>query len=114
MDTRQGMMLRFYVPESARQGGVQLWEWLLQTGRRLALPGGTALRAVGGFGRQHVLHESRFVELAGHETIVVEFMLSACEAESLERELDAAGVSLVCAQWPLQWRVFNSDCRTAG
>ena len=109
MQDNEGMMLRFYVAEGARHDGVMLWEWLLQTARGLGLPGGTALRAIGGFGRRHVLHESRFVELAGHVTVIVEFVLDGETAQRLRAEIAANGLNPIAAQWPVSVCVFKSD-----
>ena len=109
MQDSEGMMLRFYVAEGARHDGVLTWEWLLQTARRLGLPGGTAVRAVGGFGRRHVVHESRFVELAGHETVIVEFVLDANGAQRLRAEVAANGLSPVAVQWSVNVCIFEPN-----
>ncbi|MGH8228710.1 MAG: DUF190 domain-containing protein, partial [Steroidobacteraceae bacterium] len=61
----QGSFFRFYVHESQRHHGRLVWEWLLEQGNRLGIPGGSAFKAMAGFGRHHQLHESRFFELAG-------------------------------------------------
>ena len=109
MQDSEGMMLRFYVAEGARHDGMLAWEWLLQAARRLGLPGGTAVRAVGGFGRRHVVHESRFVELAGNETVIVEFVLDANAAQRLRAEVAANGLSSVAAQWPVNVCIFEPN-----
>ena len=101
MQDRPGVMLRFYVAEGARHGEVLLWEWVLQTAQRLGLPGGSAFRAIGGFGRRQVLHESRSVELAGHETIVIEFILTAEDAQRLRVKIAESGAVPMAVQWPV-------------
>ena len=110
----EAVMLRVYVAEGARREGVLLWEWLLQAARRQGVPGGTALRAVGGFGRHHVVHESRFVELAGKETVVVEFVLPAADVDALLSALTVSGEPLLYAQWPLQFGLLGAGCAGAG
>ena len=65
----EGSFLRFYVEEKQSHGGVLLWEWLLEKANELGVRGGTAFRAIGGFGRHRALHESRFFELAGSMAI---------------------------------------------
>jgi CrcB protein len=59
------------------------WEWLLEQANRLGIRGGSAFKAMAGFGRHHVLHESRFFELAGALPVEVEFIVTEDEAEQL-------------------------------
>ena len=66
--------------------GRLLWEWLLDEANRLGIRGGSAFKAMAGFGRKHVLHESQFFELAGSLTVEVEFIVSEDEAEQLLEE----------------------------
>jgi uncharacterized protein len=68
----QGSFLRFYVHEGQRFERRPLWEWLLEQANSLGIRGGSAFRAMAGFGRHHVLHESTFFELAGTLTVEVE------------------------------------------
>ncbi|MGH8328205.1 MAG: DUF190 domain-containing protein, partial [Steroidobacteraceae bacterium] len=76
-------MLRFYVHENDRHRGRLTWEWLLEQGNQLGFRGGSAFKAVAGFGRHRELHESRFFELSGSLTIEVEFAVGAAEAQQL-------------------------------
>ena len=71
-----GSFLRFYVHENDRLHGRLAWEWLLKQANGLGVRGGSAFRAVAGFGRHHVLHEERFFELAGTVTVEVEFIVT--------------------------------------
>jgi len=56
----EGSILRFYVHENDRVHHRLAWEWLLEQANSLGLRGGSAFRAMAGFGRRHVLHEERF------------------------------------------------------
>src|SRR2546430_5606584 len=58
----QGSLLRFYVHEGQRHHGRLVWEWLLERANELGIRGGSAFRAMAGFGRHHVLHESHFLD----------------------------------------------------
>jgi PII-like signaling protein len=78
-----GSFCRFYVHESDLHDGQPLWEWLLTAANRLGIRGGSAFKAMAGFGRRHVLHESQFFELAGSLTVEVEFIVSEDEAQQL-------------------------------
>lgn len=79
----KGSYLRFYVHENRRHHGVLLYEWLLETAKKAGIHGGSAFRAIAGFGRHGVLHEQHFFELAGDLTVEVEFLLEDAQAEML-------------------------------
>lgn len=58
-----GSFLRFYVHEGHRHHHHLLWEWLMQQANKLGVRGGSAFKAMAGFGRHHVLHEASFLNL---------------------------------------------------
>jgi PII-like signaling protein len=101
----QGQFCRFYVHENDRHGGQLLWEWLLQQACRLGIRGGSAFKAMAGFGSHQVLHEQRFFELAGSLAVEVEFIVTDAEArmllELLRREHVDAFYALIPAQFGL-------------
>jgi len=105
----QGSFLRFYVHENQRHGRRLLWEWLLEQANALGIRGGSAFRAMAGFGRHHVLHESTFFELAGTLTIEVEFLVSDEEARQLLALVQGTGMRLFYASVPAQFGVINPD-----
>jgi PII-like signaling protein len=78
-----GAFLRFYVHEGERLHGKPAWEWLLGQANQLGIRGGSAFRAMAGFGQHRVLHEDRFFELAGTLTVEVEFIVDDEEAQRL-------------------------------
>jgi PII-like signaling protein len=78
-----GSFLRFYVHENDRVHGQVAWEWLLRQANALGVRGGSAFRAMAGFGRDRVLHEELFFELAGTVTVEVEFVVTDDEARQL-------------------------------
>ena len=102
-----GALLRFYVPEGQRHHGKLVWEWLLRTAADLGVRGGSAFRAVAGFGRHHVLHEQNFFELAGTLAMEVEFLVTDTEAEELLKRLGDSGIRLFYSRTPAQFEVLN-------
>lgn len=86
--------LKFFVIESQRHDGQLLYQWLLREASALGLPGGSAFRAIAGYGRHHVLHEAHFYELAGELPMEVVFVASRDDAERLRSHVAAAGLSL--------------------
>lgn len=91
---RDCVYLKFFVVESQRHDGQLLYQWLLQQASKLELPGGSAFRAIAGYGRHHVLHEAHFYELAGELPMEVVFVASRDQAERLLAQVAAAGLSL--------------------
>jgi PII-like signaling protein len=104
-----GSLLRFYVHEDRHHGGRPVWEWLLEQGSALGIRGGSAFKAMAGFGRHHVLHEARFMELAGALTVEVEFIVTQEEAGKLLDLLHREKVRLFYASTVASFGVLNPD-----
>ena len=79
----QGVYLKFYVPEKRRHHGILAYEWLLEAARKQGIHGGSAFRAIAGFGRHGKLHEDHFFELAGDVSVEVGFALTEEQAQKL-------------------------------
>jgi PII-like signaling protein len=79
----QNVTLKIYVSEKQRHNGKLVYEWLLEEARKLGVPGGSAFRAVAGFGRHGRMHEETFIELAGELPMQVEFVLDEILVEKL-------------------------------
>lgn len=105
----QGSFLRLYVHENDRHHGRLCWEWLLEKANKLGIRGGSAFRAMAGFGRHHVLHEAQFFELAGTLTVEVEFIVTSDEAQRILDLLHREKIRLFYAQIPAQFGVINPD-----
>jgi PII-like signaling protein len=105
----QGSFCRFYVHENDCHHGRPLWEWLLEQANRLGIRGGSAFKAMAGFGRHHVLHEAQFFELAGSLTIEVEFIVSDDEAGQLLQLLRQEKVTVFYALLPARFGVISPD-----
>lgn len=104
-----GSFLRFYVHEDHRHQHRLVWEWLLEEANKMGVRGGSAFKAMAGFGRHHLLHESRFFELAGELAIEVEFVVNQEEAERLLALLRNENMRLFYARIPAQFGVTDSD-----
>ena len=105
----QGCFLRFYVHEDQRHHGRLVWEWLLERANQIGIRGGSAFRAMAGFGRHHVLHESHFFELAGTLTVEVEFIVTEAESQKLLKLLAAEKIRLFYAHIPAHFSVISPD-----
>ncbi len=101
--------LKFFVVENQRHDGQLLYQWLLRQASASGLPGGSAFRAIAGFGRHHVLHEAHFYELAGELPLEVVFVASRDEATRLIALVAGAGLSLFHYMMPVESGITRSD-----
>jgi len=104
-----GAFLWFYVHEDQRHHHRLLWEWLLEQANRLGIRGGSAFRAMAGFGRHHVLHEDHFFELGGSLVVEVEFIVNDDEARQLLELVGREGLRVFFARISAQLGVLNPD-----
>lgn len=98
----QSVYLKFYVTEKQRHDGKLLYEWLLEEAKKLGLPGGSAFRAIAGFGRHGRLHEESFFELAGELPVQVEFVLDEGLADKLLGMLRAHQLDLFYVRYAVE------------
>ena len=77
-----GVCRRLFVVEDRIHHHRPLYEWLLEEARRSGIPGGTAFRAIAGYGRHGTLHEAAFFELAGKLPVEVDFIAEESQARS--------------------------------
>lgn len=96
----KGLYLRFYMHENRKHRGLLLYEWLLETAKKAGIHGGSAFRAIAGYGRHGVLHEQHFFELAGDLTVEVEFLLTEEQASLLLELLQREKVGVFYAKAP--------------
>ncbi|MDO9065035.1 MAG: DUF190 domain-containing protein [Sulfuricella sp.] len=98
----QGVCLKFFVSESQRLHGKLLYEWLLEQAKGMGIAGGTAIRAIAGFGRHGRLHEEAFFELAGDLPVEVEFLVDGEQAERLLALLRDENLRLFYTRMPAE------------
>ena len=103
----RGVSLQFFIPEGEKHDGELLYEWLLEKAKKLGVPGGSAVRAVAGYGRHGVLHEQTFFELAGELPVEVIFITSAELADKLLAELERDGLSLFYAKSEAEFGILG-------
>ena len=101
------VFLRFYVHENERLHWKPLWEWLLTEANKMGIPGGSAFRAMAGFGQHHVLHEDRFFELQGSSTVAVEFIVAEDAAQQLIARASQEKVRMLYALIPARCGVIG-------
>jgi PII-like signaling protein len=99
----QGIYLKFYVAEYREHNGILLYEWLLERAKRLGFHGGTAVRAVAGFGRHGILHEETFLELAADLPVEVSFVLNEDEVGRFFSLLQAEKIDVFYVKFPAEY-----------
>jgi PII-like signaling protein len=101
----KGIALVLYVAEKRRHDGRLLYEWVIEKARESGLPGGSALRAIEGFGR-HGLHHERFFELAGDLPVVLHFVSTPALAEHFLALLAAEKLDLFVLRYEVEFGVL--------
>ena len=94
--------LTFYVTEKQLYAGMPLYEWLLEEAKALGVLGGSAFRAIAGFGRHGRLHEDTFFELAGELAVKVEFVLDDSLAEQMMQRVRAQSLNIFYVRHKVQ------------
>ncbi len=88
------VMLRLFTEEDHKHKNKLMYEWLLETGRELGMAGGSAFRAIAGFGHHGRIHEDSFFELAGKLPVEVMFAAKAELVDALLARIAAEGLHL--------------------
>jgi PII-like signaling protein len=92
--TMNAVMLRLFTEEDHKHQGKLVYEWLLETGRELGISGGSAFRAIAGYGHGGRMHEDTFFELGGKLPVEVMFAASDEQADALVARIAADGLRL--------------------
>jgi PII-like signaling protein len=93
--------LQVFVSEASRHHGKLTYEWLLDAAQGLGVTGGSAFRALAGFGR-HGRRDVGFFELAGDLPVVVEFFVDEAAADRVLKLIADARLELVYAKLPAE------------
>lgn len=103
-----GCSLRFYMHENQKHRGMLLYEWLLEQAKKQGIHGGSAFKAIAGYGRHGVMHEQHFFELAGDNTVLVEFILGDAETTTMLKIVQQDGAPLFWAKFPAEFGIVAS------
>ena len=104
-----GTLLRFYVHENRKHRHIALYEWLLEQAKAQGIHGGSAFRAIAGFGRHGILHEEHFFELAADMTVEVEFVVDDDDATRLLDLIRRERLSIFYARVPVEFGAIEGD-----
>jgi PII-like signaling protein len=101
----QGIYLKFYVAENQKHGAISVYEWLLERAKEIGIRGGSAFRAMAGYGRHHRMHEDHFFELQGDLPVEVGFVVTEDEAQMLFEVIAVERLSLFYIKVPVEFGV---------
>ncbi|MEW6313192.1 MAG: DUF190 domain-containing protein [Pseudomonadota bacterium] len=93
--------LKIYVTELQKHHGELLYEWLLERAKALGIPGGSACRAIAGYGRHGALREEGFFELANDLPVLLEFVVNEEQASQLLSLLKTEQLKLFYTRTPV-------------
>lgn len=77
----EGHLLRIFIGESDKHGGLPLYEWIVKSARDEGLAGATVLRGLEGFGAHSRLHTAKILRLSTDLPIVVEVVDTRAKIE---------------------------------
>ena len=78
----KGVCLTVFTSEMQKHRGQRVYEWLLEFAKGHSIHGGSAFRALAGYGRHGRMYGEHFFELASDVPIEVVFVMSSTEAEA--------------------------------
>ena len=110
----KGTSLKFYMHENRNHQHTLVYEWLLEQARKMGIHGGSAFKAISGFGRHGIFHEEHFFELAGDLPVAVEFIVNDDEADRLLEMVKSADLTMFYVRLPVDYGIINggSDSRS--
>jgi PII-like signaling protein len=104
---QQGIYLKIYVHENRNHQHTLLYEWLLEQAKKLGIQGGSAFKAIAGYGRHGILHEDHFFELAGELPVIVTFITSDELADQFLNVITTTGLTLFYMRIPATFGVTS-------
>jgi len=88
--SNQGKLLRIFIGESDRHGGMALFEWIVREARKQGLAGATVLRGLEGFGARSRLHTAKILRLSSDLPVVIEIVDKEDKIEAFLPHIDDA------------------------
>ena len=85
-----GHLLRIFIGESDRHGGLPLYEWIVREASRQGIAGATVLRGIEGFGASSRVHTAKLLRLSADLPIVVEIVDTEAKVEAFLTAIDGA------------------------
>ena len=105
----EGSLLRLFIGESDRHGGMLLYEWIVRTAREQGLAGATVLRGLEGFGARSRVRTAKILELSTDLPIIVEIVDTPEKIEAFLPIVDGAISDGLATVEKVQIRFYRSS-----
>ena len=90
VDSNHGKLLRIFIGESDRFGGMPLHQWIVREARKQGLAGATVVRGLEGFGARSRLHTAKILRLSTDLPILIEIVDTEEKIEAFLPSIDDA------------------------
>jgi PII-like signaling protein len=87
---QEGKLLRIFVGEGDKHGGIPVYEWIVRRAREEGMAGATVLRGLEGFGAASRLHTSKILRLSTELPVVIEIVDEVEKIEAFLPGIDDA------------------------
>lgn len=105
---KEGSLLRLFIGESDRHGGMLLYEWIVRKAKERGLAGATVVRGIQGFGARSRIHTARILDLSTDLPIVVEIVDTLEKIEAFMPLIDEAISDGLATVEKVQIRFYRS------
>lgn len=105
---KEGSLLRLFIGESDRHGGMLLYEWIVRKAKERGLAGATVVRGIQGFGARSRIHTARILDLSTDLPIVVEIVDTLEKIEAFMPLIDGAISDGLATVEKVQIRFYRS------
>lgn len=105
----EGICLRILVDESRKKKGMPLYEWILEKALKGGIRGGSAFRAIAGYGRHSSLREEHFFELAKALPVEILFIINQKEFDYLFALFKEEKIDLFYSTSPVDFCFFKPE-----
>ena len=105
---KDGKLLRIFVGEKDKCGGLPLYEWIVRQAREQGLAGATVLRGFMGFGLHSRLYTAKILRLSNDLPIVVEIVDTEEKIESFLPIIDEAMVEGLVTVERVEVRLYGT------
>ena len=106
-EMREGALLRIFIGEGDKYGGVPLHQWLIGKAREEGLAGSTVLRGVEGYGAHSRIHTANILMLSETLPLVVEIVDTREKIEAFLPLVDEAVSEGLATVEELRFRLYR-------
>jgi len=103
-----GCLLRIFIGESDKHGGLPLYEWIVMCARKNGLAGATVLRGMMGFGPNSRVFTTNILRLSEDLPVVVEIVDLFSKLKPFVAQIDPAIRDGLITMEKVQVRVYRS------